>query len=90
MAGPDEDEDDDAETVIATRNQMMPGPWMAQPSQHPPVAPASGPGADTPPSRERPGAPEPAEGIPPFVFQFLLVSGVITALGLMALIWLML
>lgn len=66
----------------------------AAPSASHPTAPAPLNPASTPPPAFAPStvlaAPQAPEGIPPFVLQYLLVSGIFTALGLVALIYLML
>jgi hypothetical protein len=71
-----------AALVPATRTQELPNVVPA------PVAPAP-PRPVPPPSTAPEHAIVPApEGMPPFVVRFLLVCGVLTALGLMALIYL--
>jgi hypothetical protein len=89
--------EDDDETLIASKD------WLAkQPFNRPPAAGPTQPGypgavftlriapttTTTPPAAVDAPAAEGAFGAPPFVMTFLLVCGVLTALGLIALIYL--
>ena len=90
--------EEDDETLIASKDWIAQQPFNRPPAAGP--APPGYPGAlftrsiapnATPAPAAAPeivAAPEGAFGAPPFVMTFLLVSGILTALGLVALIYL--
>lgn len=92
--------DDDDETLIASRDWLPPDLARSRPAAgaaprglagagttHP-MAPAVTPLAAAAPAPAGLEAAEGTFGTPPFVMSFLLVCGVLTALGLIALIYL--
>jgi len=96
--------EEDDETLIASKDWMAQQPFNRPPAAPPPPAGYPGsvftlriaPNAVTTEALPRPqeaapppvAAPEGAFGAPPFVMTFLLVCGILTALGLVALIYL--
>jgi hypothetical protein len=92
--------EEDDETLIASKDWMAQQPFNRPPAAGPAqpgypgamftlrIAPNTAPELPPAAAPEIVAAPEGAFGAPPFVMTFLLVSGVLTALGLVALIYL--
>jgi hypothetical protein len=95
--------EDDDETLIASKDWLPPQQARPRPAAggapqgflgaghtHPmaPTASVAPPSAPAPSASEELSGSEGAFGTPPFVMSFLIVCGVLTALGLIALIYL--